>query len=343
MKPVSIAEVSTLYHRPLLDLVFEAAQAHRANHDPREVQLCTLLSIKTGGCPEDCAYCPQAARYDTGLNKELLLQTEQVLQAAQKAKTAGSTRFCMGAAWREIPDGKGFDRVLDMVRGVKAMGMEVCCTLGMATPDQAARMKDAGVYAYNHNLDTSREHYDDIISTRTYDDRLQTLQAISDAGISVCCGGIIGMGESHQDRIALLWQLANLNPQPESVPINALVPVAGTPLAEQEKVDPMEWIRTIAVARILMPRAMVRLSAGRMDIPESAQAMAFLAGANSIFTGDKLLTTANPDFDFDKKLLDKLGLHGRPSYKADITEPAIGGACGTKTGGACGCASAAAA
>jgi biotin synthase len=277
------------------------------------------------------------------LNKELLLQVDQVLQAADKAKAAGSTRFCMGAAWREIPDGKGFDRVLDMVRGVKAMGMEVCCTLGMATPEQAVRMKDAGVYAYNHNLDTSREHYDDIISTRTYDDRLQTLQAISDAGISVCCGGIIGMGESHSDRIALLWQLANLNPQPESVPINALVPVAGTPLAEQEKVDPMEWIRTIAVARILMPRAMVRLSAGRMDIPESAQAMAFLAGANSIFTGDKLLTTANPDFDFDKRLLDKLGLHGRPSYKTETDDTAAATThCGT-AGGACGCASAQAA
>jgi len=340
---ISVAQVAELYARPLLDLVFEAAQIHRANHDPHEVQLCTLLSIKTGGCPEDCSYCPQAARYDTGLNKELLLQVDQVLQAAGKAKAAGSTRFCMGAAWREIPDGKGFDRVLDMVRGVKAMGMEVCCTLGMATPDQAARMKDAGVYAYNHNLDTSREHYDDIISTRTYDDRLNTLQAISDAGISVCCGGIIGMGESHSDRIALLWQLANLNPQPESVPINALVPVAGTPLAEQEKIDPMEWIRTIAVARILMPRAMVRLSAGRMDIPESAQAMAFLAGANSIFTGDKLLTTANPDFDFDKRLLDKLGLHGRPSYKAETDTPAPGGACGTNAGGSCGCASAAAA
>jgi len=344
MTMISVQAVKELYYRPLLDLVFEAATVHRANHDAHEVQLCTLLSIKTGGCPEDCAYCPQAARYDTGLNKELLLQVDQVLQAASRAKAAGSTRFCMGAAWREIPNGKGFDRVLDMVRGVKALGMEVCCTLGMATSDQAARMKDAGVYAYNHNLDTSREHYDDIISTRTYDDRLNTLQAISDVGISVCCGGIIGMGESHQDRIALLWQLANLNPQPESVPINALVPVAGTPLAEQEKIDPMEWIRTIAVARVLMPRAMVRLSAGRMDIPESAQAMAFLAGANSIFTGDKLLTTANPDFDFDKKLLDKLGLHGRPSYKAenDVTAPAAT-TCGTKADGACGCASAAAA
>jgi len=344
MTAVALTDVRALYARPLLDLVFDAASVHRAHHDPREVQLCTLLSIKTGGCPEDCAYCPQAARYDTGLNKELLLQVDQVLQAADRAKAAGSTRFCMGAAWREVQDGRGFDRVLDMARGVKALGLEVCCTLGMVNAEQARRLKDAGVYAYNHNLDTSREHYDDIITTRTYDDRLNTLRAVADAGISVCCGGIIGMGETVEDRIGLLWQLTNLNPQPESVPINALVPVAGTPLADQPKIDPLEWVRTIAVARILMPRAMVRLSAGRMDIPESAQAVAFLAGANSIFTGDKLLTTANPDFDFDKQLLDKLGLHGRAAYKNETNEPAAaGGACGTKTGGACGCASAAAA
>ena len=345
---ITIETVSQLFSRPLLDLVFDAARVHRENHDPREVQLCTLLSVKTGGCPEDCAYCPQAARYDTGLNKELLLQTDQVLQAAQRAKDAGSTRFCMGAAWREIPDGKGFDRVLDMVRGVRAIGLEVCCTLGMVTPDQAVRMKEAGVYAYNHNLDTSREHYDDIITTRTYDDRLDTLRAVADAGISVCCGGIIGMGEQETDRVQLLWQLANLHPQPESVPINALVPIKGTPLGDQSEsmqtVDPLEWIRMIAVARILMPRAMVRLSAGRLDIPESAQAMAFLAGANSIFTGDKLLTTANPDFDFDKKLLDKLGLHGRAAYKDEPQPaPAAGGSCSTKTGSTCGCTSAAAA
>jgi len=312
------------------------------------VQLCTLLSVKTGGCPEDCAYCPQAARYDTGLNKELLLQVDQVLQAASRAKEAGSTRFCMGAAWREVQDGKGFDRVIQMVKGVRAMGLEVCTTLGMVTPEQAVRLKEAGVYAYNHNLDTSREHYDDIITTRTYDDRLNTLKAVSDAGISVCCGGIIGMGETNSDRVQLLWQLANLNPQPESVPINTLVQVPGTPLADagQEPVDPLEWVRMIAVARILMPKAMVRLSAGRLDIPEAAQAMAFMAGANSIFTGDKLLTTANPDFDFDKKLLDKLGLHGRKAYKSeDEQQPAVAaaGSCGTKAGCVGSCASAAAA
>lgn len=343
MKNISVEAVAELYARPLLDLVFEAAGVHRANHDQHEVQLCTLLSIKTGGCPEDCSYCPQAARYNTDVKKELLLQVDQVLQAARRAKDAGSTRFCMGAAWREVQDGRGFDRVLDMARGVKALGLEVCCTLGMVNAEQARRLKDAGVYAYNHNLDTSREHYDEIITTRTYDDRLNTLQAVSDAGISVCCGGIIGMGETTTDRVQLLWQLANLNPQPESVPINALVPVAGTPLADQPKIDPLEWVRTIAVARILMPRAMVRLSAGRMDIPESAQAMAFMAGANSIFTGDKLLTTANPDFDFDKKLLDKLGLHGRAAYKNETDESiAAGGACGEHARGS-GCAPSAAA
>ncbi len=343
---ISQAYVAELFERPLLDLVFEAARVHRENHDPREVQLCTLLSIKTGGCPEDCAYCPQAARYSTGLNKELLLQVDQVLQAAKRAKDAGSTRFCMGAAWREVQDGKGFDRVIDMVKGVRAMGLEVCTTLGMVTPQQAVRLKEAGVYAYNHNLDTSREHYDDIITTRTYDDRLNTLKAVSDAGISVCCGGIIGMGEETMDRVKLLWQIANLNPQPESVPINALVPVEGTPLGDQglEKIDPLEWIRTIAVARILVPKAMVRLSAGRMDIPESAQAMAFLAGANSIFTGDKLLTTANPDFDIDKDLLDKLGLHGRAAYKDEQQAgTATGGSCSSGACSSQGCGSSAAA
>ncbi len=342
METVSLARVQSLFEKPFLDLVYEAASVHREHHNPLEVQLCTLLSIKTGGCPEDCSYCPQAARYHTGVEKELLLQVDQVLQAAQRAKDAGSTRFCMGAAWREVQDGKGFDRVIDMVKGVRAMGLEVCTTLGMVTPDQAVRLKDAGVYAYNHNLDTSREHYDEIISTRTYDDRLNTLKAVSDAGISVCCGGIIGMGEEILDRVKLLWQIANLNPQPESVPINALVPVAGTPLGDQEKIDPLEWIRTIAVARILMPRAMVRLSAGRMDIPESAQAMAFLAGANSIFTGDKLLTTANPDFDIDKDLLDKLGLHGRAAYK-DEQKSAATGSCSADACGSGGCQSSAAA
>ena len=313
--------VRQLYNRPLLDLVYEAASVHRANHDPSEMQMCTLLSIKTGGCTEDCKYCSQSIHNNAALDKELLLKTEQVLADAKKAKEAGSTRFCMGAAWREVKDGRGFDRVLEMVRGVSDMGMEACCTLGMLTEDQAKRLKEAGLTAYNHNLDTSEEFYGQIITTRTYKDRLDTIENVARAGISLCCGGILGMGESEEDRISLLHRLANLNPHPESVPINMLVPVEGTPLEDQKRLDVFEWIRTIAVARILMPKAMVRLSAGRLEISKEAQAMAFMAGANAIFTGDKLLTTPNPGRNEDNDLLEELGLKPRAPYKDDEKIP----------------------
>ncbi len=311
----TLSAVSDLYDLPLLELVFQAASIHRKYHDPAEVQLCTLLSIKTGGCPEDCSYCPQSSRYDTDVVSERLMKTDEVLAAAKVAKDAGSTRFCMGAAWREVNDGRAFDRVLDIVRGVRAMGLEACCTLGMLNEDQARRLAEAGLSAYNHNLDTSEEFYGEIITTRTYEDRLRTITNVANAGISVCCGGILGLGEAKLDRIKLLHTLANLNPQPESVPINALVPLDGTPLADTPPLDTFEWVRAIAVARILLPRAMVRLSAGRLTIPREAQAMAFLAGANSIFTGEKLLTTPNPDVDFDQTLLAELGLRGREPDK----------------------------
>jgi biotin synthase len=314
----TFAAVKALHDRPLLDLVFEAARVHRAHHDPREIQLCTLASIKTGGCPEDCAYCPQSSRYDTGLDTQKLMQVEEVLSAARAARDAGSTRFCMGAAWRNVNDGRTFERVLDMVRGVRDLGLEACCTLGMLTADQARRLGEAGLTAYNHNLDTSEEFYGNIITTRTYADRLETIRNVAEAGISVCCGGIIGMGEAADDRIGLLTTLANLDPQPESVPINTLVAIPGTPLADQTPVDPFDWIRVIAVARILLPKAMVRLSAGRLSISPEAQALAFLAGANSIFTGEKLLTTPNPEADFDRALLGRLGLYARvPDKETD--------------------------
>ncbi|MCC7304967.1 MAG: biotin synthase BioB [Alphaproteobacteria bacterium] len=311
----TLAAVEALYRKPLLDLVYEAAGAHRAHHDHHEMQLCTLLSIKTGGCTEDCKYCSQSIHNQTMLEKEILLKTDKVLEEARKAKESGSTRFCMGAAWREVQDGRGFDRVLEMVRGVKALGMEACCTLGMLTEDQAKKLKDAGLTAYNHNLDTSEEFYGKVITTRSYKDRLETIDNVAKAGISLCCGGILGMGESEEDRIGLLHRLANLNPQPESVPINMLVPVEGTPLEAQKTLDIFEWIRCIAVARILMPKAMVRLSAGRLQISREAQALAFMAGANAIFTGEKLLTTANPEFDADNELLKTLGLKPRAPYK----------------------------
>ncbi len=314
---ISRDAVRDLYNRPLLDLVYEAAGVHRANFDPSEMQMCTLLSIKTGGCQEDCKYCSQSIHNNAALDKELLLKTDKVLEDARKAKEAGSTRFCMGAAWPRVTDGRGFDRVLEMVKGVSDLGMEACCTLGMLTEDQAKRLKEAGLTAYNHNLDTSEEFYDKIITTRTYKDRLDTIENVAKAGISLCCGGILGMGESAEDRIGLLHKLANLNPQPESVPINMLVPVEGTPLEEQKRLDVFEWIRTIAVARILMPKAMVRLSAGRLEISKEAQAMAFMAGANAIFTGDKLLTTPNPERNEDNDLLAELGLKPRAPYKDD--------------------------
>ena len=321
MSHITIEYVRDLYRRPLLDLVFEAAGVHRAHHKADEMQMCTLLSIKTGGCTEDCKYCSQSIYNNTNLEKEILLKTDEVLAQAQKAKAAGSTRFCMGAAWPKVLDGRAFDRVCDMVKGVSDMGMEACVTLGMLNEAQAVRLKEAGLTAYNHNLDTSEEFYGNVITTRTYQERLDTLANVAKAGISACCGGILGMGESEDDRISFLRTLANLNPQPESVPINMLVPVEGTPLENQERLDIFEWIRCIAVARILMPRAMVRLSAGRLEISKEAQALAFMAGANAIFTGEKLLTTPNPGKTEDFSLLEELGLKPRPPYKDDEQVP----------------------
>lgn len=318
----TLDQVAALYDRPLLDLVYEAAGVHRANHSPNEMQMCTLLSIKTGGCTEDCGYCSQSVHNEAELDKELLMKTDDVLEQARKAKAAGSTRFCMGAAWPKVLDGRAFDRVCDMVKGVTDLGMEACCTLGMLTEEQAFRLKDAGLTAYNHNLDTSREFYDKVITTRSYDDRLDTLKNVAKAGISACCGGILGLGEKREDRISLLHTLANLNPQPESVPINMLVPVKGTPMEKNAPLDIFEWIRCIAVARILMPKAMVRLSAGRLTISREAQALAFMAGANAIFTGEKLLTTPNPKADADYGLLDDLGIKPRAPFKENAVEAA---------------------
>lgn len=309
---LSRADVSAIYHAPILDLIARAGEVHRRHHDPGEIQVCVLLSVKTGGCPEDCAYCPQAARYHTAVEAEPLMDVDVVLDAARNAKSNGATRFCMGAAWREVKDNAQFDRVLDMVKGVKEIGgLEVCCTLGMLTEDQASRLKEAGLDAYNHNLDTSAEHYGNIIGTRTYGDRLETLSHVRDAGISVCCGGIVGMGETDDDRIAMLHTLATLPEPPESVPVNALVAVEGTPLADRPKVAIWEMIRMIATARILMPESMVRLSAGRVNMTEQDQALCFLAGANSIFAGEKLLTTANPEMDADRRMFERLGLRPR--------------------------------
>lgn len=313
------AEITAIYNTPVLDLIYQAATVHRQHHDPQEVQVCTLLSVKTGGCPEDCAYCPQAARYHTAVKVHKLMEVNEVLEAATRARDSGSSRFCMGAAWREVRDNSDFDKVLDMVKGVNAIGLEVCCTLGMLTDTQAQKLKAAGLYAYNHNLDTSEEFYGDIISTRTYDDRLDTLENVRDAGISVCSGGIIGMGESHGDRIGMLHTLATLPQHPESVPVNALVPVEGTPLEDQERVSVWEMIRMIATARILMPNAMVRLSAGRVRMSVEEQALCFLAGANSIFAGDKLLTTPNPDVDQDQAMFQTLNIRPRQAFKNQDT------------------------
>jgi biotin synthase len=305
---IELAEIRSLHDLPLPELLFRAHTVHREHHAADEVQLCTLLSVKTGGCAEDCAYCPQSAHYQTPVAAERSLDVPEVLDAAAQARAAGATRFCMGAAWREVKDGPAFDRVLDMVRGVRALGMEACVTLGMLTDEQARRLKDAGLTAYNHNLDTSRAHYGRIISTRTYDDRLATLERVRRAGITVCSGGIIGMGESIDDRCEMLRTLASLDPQPESVPINTLVASEGTPLASLPPVDPIELVRMIATARILMPRARVRLSAGRLSLSREAQVLCFFAGANSIFYGEKLLTTGNPDVGADRALLDAAGL-----------------------------------
>jgi biotin synthase len=301
------AEVRALFALAFPELIFRAQSVHRRYFDPAEVQISTLLSIKTGGCPEDCAYCPQSVRYDTGVKAEKLMPAAAVIAEARAAKDAGASRFCMGAAWRE-PKDRDLDSVCAMVAGVKALGLETCATLGMLTASQARRLKAAGLDYYNHNLDTSPEYYGAIISTRTYQDRLDTLGRVRDAGIHVCCGGIVGMGESAEDRVGMIATLANLPVHPESVPINMLVRVQGTPLATGAALDPIDFVRTIAVARITMPRSVVRLSAGREDMREETQALCFLAGANSIFYGPKLLTTPNPERDRDLRLLDKLGL-----------------------------------
>jgi len=301
-------EVSSIYHLPLLDLLLQAQKIHREFHPANEVQMCRLLSIKTGGCPEDCAYCPQSAHYQTRAERQQLMEPDQVMAAARTAKTEGATRFCMGAAWRQAPQGKEFDSVLKSVQAVAALGMEVCCTLGMLTETQAFKLKEAGLTAYNHNLDTSPEFYGNIISTRTYQERLATIAAVRKAGITVCCGGILGMGESDLDRIGLLHQLATLNPHPESVPINMLVRAEGTPLGKEADLDPLVMVRAIATARILMPGSMIRLAAGRAQLSREAVLLCFLAGANSIFYGEKLLTTPNPAPDEDRDLLRELGL-----------------------------------
>ena len=301
------ADVLALFELPFADLLFRAQQVHREHFDATVVQLSTLLSIKTGGCPEDCAYCPQSSHYDTGVGSDALMPLADVLEAARAAQASGATRFCMGAAWRS-PKPRHVARVAEMVAGVKALGLETCVTLGMLAPGQAEALKEAGLDYYNHNLDTSPEFYGDIITTRTYDDRLETLERVRDAGVKVCCGGIVGLGESRVDRAGLIAQLASLSPPPESVPINHLVRVAGTPLADQPGVDAFEFVRTIAVARITMPASMVRLSAGREQMDEAVQALCFLAGANSIFYGDRLLVTANPQSARDRALLARLGM-----------------------------------
>jgi len=301
-------EVSEIYHRPLLSLLGQAQAVHRRFHAADEIQLCRLLSLKTGGCPEDCGYCPQSAHHETQVERQPLMSTEEVMAAATRAKADGATRFCMGAAWRSAPQGWEFDSVLESVRAVARLGMEVCCTLGMLTESQAVKLKHAGLTAYNHNLDTSPEFYGKIISTRTYQERLDTLAAVRRADITVCCGGILGMGESDEDRIGLLHQLASLDPHPESVPINMLVRAEGTPLAKQPDLDPLIMVRTLATARILMPRSRLRVAAGRQQMSREAVTLCFLAGANSIFYGEKLLTTPNPAVDEDDALLRDLGL-----------------------------------
>jgi biotin synthase len=304
----TVSEVEAIYTAPLLDLVFRAQTIHRAHHPPNQVQGCVLLNVKSGGCPEDCAYCPQSAHYATGVDRYELMSVDDALDAARRAQAQGATRFCMGAAWRDAAEGEEFDRVLDMVRGVRALGMEACCTLGMLTQAQADSLAGAGLSAYNHNLDTSPEFYGSIITTRDYAERLDTIARVRQAGITVCCGGIIGMGETRRARWGLLHQLASLTPHPESVPVNMLARVEGTPLGERPAEDPLELVRTIATARILMPASFVRLSAGRMSLTPEAQALCFIAGANSVFLGDQLLTTPNPAADVDRRLFADLGL-----------------------------------
>jgi biotin synthase len=309
-----------LYNKPLLELVFEAATIHRQFHNPREVQMSSLLSIKTGGCPEDCGYCPQAARYHTDVDAHKLMSVESVLEQAQNAKANGSSRLCMGAAWREVRDNRDFDKVVEMVQGVNDLGMEVCCTLGMLNEDQAVRLKNAGLFAYNHNLDSSKEFYKDIISTREYDERLNTIENARKAGISVCSGGIIGMGEAVEDRIGLLMSYMEMDTPPESIPINALVAVEGTPLEDQKPIEQWEMIRMVATTRIAFPESVVRLSAGRTKMSMEGQALCFMAGASSIFAGDKLLTTPNPEFNEDKEMFEILGLIPKEAF-ADGEQP----------------------
>jgi biotin synthase len=312
---LDLAAIRAVYELPLPELIFRAQLAQREYHDPAAVQLCTLQSIKTGRCPENCKYCPQSSHHHAEIQPDPLMDAAAIVESARVARDGGASRFCMGAAWREVRDGAQFDSVLEAVRGVSSLGLEVCCTLGMLTEPQAVKLKDAGCVVYNHNLDTSREYYPEIITTRTYDERLTTLANVRQAGLQVCSGGILGLGESVDDRLKLLLELASLDPQPDSVPINALVPVAGTPLADNARVDSFEFVRIIATARILMPKAMVRLSAGRTAMSEELQAMCFLAGANSIFVGEKLLTTPNPERSEDMRLLQRLGLHPLPSKR----------------------------
>lgn len=307
-------EVLEIYHRPLIQLIFDGGDVHREHHIPGEVQVSSLLSIKTGGCTEDCGYCSQAARYHTGVQVQALMKLDEVVSAATRAKEGGASRFCMGAAWREVRDNSDFDRVLDMVKEVNKLDMEVCCTLGMLTEYQAERLADAGLYAYNHNIDTSETHYNQVISTRTFNDRLKTIENVRKAGITVCSGGIIGLGETDADRVDMLMTLANLPHHPESVPVNALVPVSGTPLGGNDRVPFDDVVRMIATARILMPHSAVRLSAGRLELSVAEQALCFLAGANSIFAGDKLLTTPNPEFNSDLDMFRLLGLRPRAAF-----------------------------
>ncbi len=307
----TVDEVEALFALPFADLIHRAQTVHREHHPANTVQMSTLLSVKTGACPEDCAYCPQSVRYDTGLDREALMAVDDVVTRASAAREAGATRFCMGAAWRS-PKKRDIEVMSAMIRGVRELGMETCATLGMLTKDQARELRDAGLDYYNHNIDTSPEYYDKIITTRDFQDRLETLDAVREAGMNVCCGGIVGMGETVRDRARMLQVLANLEQHPESVPINQLVAVPGTPLADQAPIDPFDFIRTIAVARILMPSSAVRLSAGREQMSDELQALAFLAGANSIFYGEKLLTTGNPDVEHDRRLLDRLGMRTTP-------------------------------
>ncbi|KAJ7357045.1 biotin synthase [Mycena albidolilacea] len=309
-------EIQDIYNSPLLDLVFRAASVHRQYQDPGKIQLCTLMNIKTGGCSEDCSYCSQSSRYSTPTKASRLVELEPVLEAARKAKENGSTRFCMGAAWRDLAGRKrGFEKILDMVREVRGMGMEVCTTLGMLSPDQARQLKEAGLTAYNHNLDTSREFYPQVITTRSYDERLDTITAVRDAGISVCSGGILGLGESDEDRVGLIWEVSNMPEHPESFPVNALVPIPGTPLEGNEPVKYHILLRTIATARIVLPSTIIRLAAGRNTLAESEQAMCFMAGANAVFTGEQMLTTPCSPWDEDKAMMGRWGLAGMQSFE----------------------------